>query len=132
MSSYQTRIEILPWTQYFKKIITKTRKYSMDDEIQGQMCKNVTRNISAKYRSQSQNTLPKFQNRVWVTSFWLFLKQFEVLKHNQPQRCFPECSISKWPSLSHHPSFFRHGVTKTTKSWYTLMGGFFGNLFRVI
>ena len=85
-----------------------------------------------KYRSQSQNTLPKFQNRVWVTSFWLFLNWFEVLKNNQPQRCFPECSISKWPSLSHHPSFFRHGVTKTTKSWYTLMGGFFGNLFRVI
>ena len=48
MLLYQTRIEVLPWTQYFKKIITKLRKYSADDEIQGHMCKNVTRNISAK------------------------------------------------------------------------------------
>ena len=60
MSSYQTRIEILPWTQYFKKIITKTRKYNTDDEIQGQMCKNVTRNISARI----QEPIPKYTTKI--------------------------------------------------------------------
>ena len=60
MSSYQTRIEILPWTQYFKKIITKTRKYNTDDEIQGQMCKNVTRNISAII----QEPIPKYTTKI--------------------------------------------------------------------
>ena len=48
MLLYQTRIKVLPCTQYFKKIITKIGKYSTDDEIQGHTCKNVTRNISAK------------------------------------------------------------------------------------
>ena len=60
MLSFQARIGIFPWTQYFKKIATKTRKYNTDDDIQGQMCKNVTRNISAKI----QEPIPKYTTKI--------------------------------------------------------------------
>ena len=125
-------IKSLPWTYHLKKIGYQTLEYSTQYKIQGHTCKNATCNISTKKWETFTKQTPKVSKQELGNLFSAF---YQVVGGTE---AYPTSKMSLGmmnlemaQSSPSHP-VFRHGVTKTPKPWYALMGGNFGNLFKVI